>query len=109
MRVRDDQNWNLHSRPHLRIGYRLHNAILMRRSKAGNNAKRAAKLQLLEPASSEFNVTRNYLDWLTCLPWNVFSEENFELRRADEVLADPAWLRAFLQGEDWFDLHARTG
>ena len=26
-----------------------------------------AKLQLLEPASSEFNVTRNYLDWLTAL------------------------------------------
>jgi hypothetical protein len=42
-----------------------------------------AKLQLLEPASSEFNVTRNYLDWLTALPWGVFSEENFDLRRAD--------------------------
>ena len=47
-----------------------------------------AKLQLLEPASSEFNVTRNYLDWLTALPWNVFSEENFDLTRADAVLAE---------------------
>ena len=47
-----------------------------------------AKLQLLEPASSEFIVTRNYLDWLTALPWGVFSEENFDLTRADGVLAE---------------------
>lgn len=30
------------------------------------------KLQLLEASSSEFNVTRNYLDWLTALPWGEF-------------------------------------
>ena len=47
-----------------------------------------AKLSMLEPASSEFNVTRNYLDWLTALPWSVFSEENFDLQRADAVLAE---------------------
>jgi len=47
-----------------------------------------AKLQLLEPASSEFNVTRNYLDWLTSLPWGVFSEENYSLRHAEQVLSE---------------------
>merc|ERR550514_2404950 len=45
------------------------------------------KLQSLEPSSSEFNVTRNYLDWLTVLPWGVYSEEDFSLHRAEEVLA----------------------
>ncbi|MBN3585943.1 hypothetical protein JYB64_26480, partial [Algoriphagus aestuarii] len=30
------------------------------------------KLQLLEASSSEFNVTRNYLDWLTALPWGTY-------------------------------------
>lgn len=30
------------------------------------------KLQLLEASSSEFNVTRNYLDWLTALPWGNY-------------------------------------
>lgn len=30
------------------------------------------KLQLLEASSSEFNVTRNYLDWLTALPWGIY-------------------------------------
>jgi len=47
-----------------------------------------AKLQSLESTSSEFNVTRNYLDWLTALPWGVTSEENLDLARAEQVLED---------------------
>lgn len=31
-----------------------------------------AKLQGLEPGASEFNVSRNYLDWLTLIPWVKF-------------------------------------
>merc|ERR1719263_1437077 len=45
------------------------------------------KLQSLEPTSSEFNVTRSYLDWLTVLPWNTYSKEHFELARAETILA----------------------
>ncbi|XP_058834754.1 lon protease homolog, mitochondrial isoform X2 [Topomyia yanbarensis] len=44
------------------------------------------KLNFLESHSSEFNVTRNYLDWLTTLPWGVMSEENLDIDRATEVL-----------------------
>ncbi|KAJ9538102.1 hypothetical protein OSB04_030835 [Centaurea solstitialis] len=44
------------------------------------------KLQLLEASSSEFNVTRNYLDWLTALPWGNYSDENFDVLRAQEIL-----------------------
>ncbi|KAK9130304.1 hypothetical protein Sjap_010791 [Stephania japonica] len=44
------------------------------------------KLQLLEASSSEFNVTRNYLDWLTALPWGNYSEENFDVHRAQTIL-----------------------
>ncbi len=32
------------------------------------------KLEALEKNSSEFNVTRNYLEWLTSLPWGVTSQ-----------------------------------
>ena len=46
-----------------------------------------AKLQSLESTSSEFNVTRNYLDWLTALPWGITSEENLNLARAEQVSA----------------------
>uniref|UniRef100_A0A674B0S7 Lon protease homolog, mitochondrial n=1 Tax=Salmo trutta TaxID=8032 RepID=A0A674B0S7_SALTR len=46
------------------------------------------KLSLLDNHSSEFNVTRNYLDWLTSMPWGTNSEENLELKRAKEVLEE---------------------
>lgn len=44
------------------------------------------KLAHLEPAASEFNVTRNYLDWLTQIPWGQRSAENFGIQHAMEVL-----------------------
>ncbi|KAI8840657.1 Lon protease C-terminal proteolytic domain-containing protein [Chytriomyces cf. hyalinus JEL632] len=44
------------------------------------------KLQNLEPSASEFNVTRNYLDWLTQIPWGTHSKENFDIKHAMEVL-----------------------
>ncbi|XP_061894907.1 lon protease homolog, mitochondrial [Entelurus aequoreus] len=46
------------------------------------------KLSLLDNHSSEFNVTRNYLDWLTSMPWGTNSEENLALDRAKEVLEE---------------------
>jgi ATP-dependent Lon protease len=44
------------------------------------------KLQLIEPSSPEYNVSRNYLDWLTILPWGKFSKDNYKLDRARKVL-----------------------
>lgn len=34
------------------------------------------------------SVTRNYLDWLTSIPWGKCSEENLELTRARAVLEE---------------------
>jgi Lon-like ATP-dependent protease len=34
------------------------------------------------------SVSRNYLDWLTLLPWGKHSEENLDLVRAEKVLND---------------------
>jgi len=44
------------------------------------------KLSTLEKNSSEFNVTRSYLDWLTGIPWGVLTEENFDITAARQVL-----------------------
>ncbi|XP_042388267.1 lon protease homolog, mitochondrial-like isoform X2 [Zingiber officinale] len=44
------------------------------------------KLQFLEASSSEFNVTRNYLDWLTSMPWGNYSAENFDVHHAQKIL-----------------------
>lgn len=34
------------------------------------------------------SVTRNYLDWLTNMPWGTYSKENLALDRAKEVLEE---------------------
>lgn len=44
------------------------------------------KLGVIEPVSPEFNVSRTYLDWLTSLPWGVYTPENFDLKRAAKIL-----------------------
>ena len=44
------------------------------------------KLKMIEPVSPEFNVTRNYLDWLTILPWGVFTDDNYDIARSERVL-----------------------
>merc|ERR1719253_2154451 len=45
-----------------------------------------SKLSTLEKNSSEFNVTRTYLEWLTKIPWGVSSVDDFNIRRAKKVL-----------------------
>ncbi len=44
------------------------------------------KLALLETGSPEYAVTRNYLDWLTQLPWGVHTQDSLDLERARKVL-----------------------
>jgi ATP-dependent Lon protease len=44
------------------------------------------KLRLLEPVSPEFNVTRTYLDWLTILPWGVFTKDTYDIKKAERIL-----------------------
>jgi len=44
------------------------------------------KFQLLEPSSPEYNVGRNYLDWLTILPWGKFSKDSYDIDHARKLL-----------------------
>lgn len=44
------------------------------------------KLQVLEQGSPEYGVTRNYLDWLTQVPWGIHSEDHFDLAKARQIL-----------------------
>jgi len=44
------------------------------------------KLKVLEPHSAEYGVSRNYLDWLTSLPWGLFSEDNYDIHKAKKIL-----------------------
>jgi len=46
------------------------------------------KFSLMEPNSAEFTVTRNYLDVIAALPWNDPAPEEFELKKAQEILEE---------------------
>jgi Lon-like ATP-dependent protease len=45
-----------------------------------------SKLQHLRPASQEFNLTQNYLDWLSVVPWGQTSQDTYDLDRAQNIL-----------------------
>jgi ATP-dependent Lon protease len=44
------------------------------------------KLSILETGSPEYAVTRNYLDWLTALPWGRHTRDALNLNRARQIL-----------------------
>jgi ATP-dependent Lon protease len=46
------------------------------------------KLSVLEVQSAEYPVVRNYVDWLTTVPWGVFSEETQDLSLAEKILEE---------------------
>src|SRR5262249_42965971 len=49
-------------------------------------AEEMDKFQILEPMSPEYIVTRNYLDWLTILPWGKYSKDRFSISTARTIL-----------------------
>jgi ATP-dependent Lon protease len=48
--------------------------------------KEIKKLQRMNPQVAEYSIQRNYLDLVLELPWNEFSRDNFNLKRAKRVL-----------------------
>lgn len=50
--------------------------------------KEFRKLKMMSPMSAEATVVRNYIDWILTLPWGEYTEDNWDLDRADEVLKE---------------------
>ena len=48
--------------------------------------KELSKLQRMNPQVAEYSIQRNYLDLYLELPWNDFSKDNFDLKRAQKIL-----------------------
>ena len=48
--------------------------------------KELAKLERMNPQVAEYSVQRNYLDLYLDLPWNTFSEDSFDLNKAQTIL-----------------------
>ena len=48
--------------------------------------KEIGKLQRMNPQVAEYSIQRNYLDLYLDLPWNYFSVDNLDLKRAQKIL-----------------------
>jgi ATP-dependent Lon protease len=46
------------------------------------------KLKMMSPMSAEATVVRNYIDWLTCLPWAEYTQDRNDIKVAEEVLEE---------------------
>ena len=48
--------------------------------------KELSKLQRTNPNSPDYGIQHNYLEVLLELPWNEYSKDNFDLKRAQKIL-----------------------
>ncbi len=48
--------------------------------------KEIKKLKSMSPMSAESAVVRNYIDWMTNLPWNEYTEDDNSVKHAKSVL-----------------------
>src|SRR6056297_2656588 len=48
--------------------------------------KELKKMHRLNPATGEYSVQLNYLQTLLDIPWNEFTKDNFDLKRAQKIL-----------------------
>ncbi|GAL72601.1 ATP-dependent protease La type I [Jejuia pallidilutea] len=48
--------------------------------------KEIGKLQRMNPQVAEYSIQRNYLELFLDLPWNEFSKDKFDLKRAKKIL-----------------------
>ncbi|OAB78154.1 endopeptidase La [Cochleicola gelatinilyticus] len=48
--------------------------------------KELTKLQRMNPQVAEFSIQKNYLDLMLELPWDTFSNDKFDLKRARKIL-----------------------
>ncbi|MFC6877522.1 endopeptidase La [Flavobacterium myungsuense] len=48
--------------------------------------KELSKMQRMNPQAPDFGIQRNYLDLFLELPWNEYSKDNFDLKRAQKIL-----------------------
>ena len=48
--------------------------------------KEIERLSRMNPASPDYAVTRNYIDWILELPWLEYSEDHLDLQEAQRIL-----------------------
>lgn len=50
--------------------------------------KELDRLRMMPPAAAEYSVVRTYIDWLLALPWQEYTEDKLDIRRARKILEE---------------------
>ncbi|MCP4726198.1 MAG: endopeptidase La [bacterium] len=63
----------------------------IKKAKMPKDAKEAAEKELdrlknMNPASAEYTVSINYLDWMVSLPWVVSTKDTMDIKKAQKIL-----------------------
>ncbi|HFB61611.1 MAG TPA: endopeptidase La [Bacteroidetes bacterium] len=53
---------------------------------AENFSEELSRLQRMNPNAAEYSIQMNYLEFLVDLPWNEFTRDNLDLKRAQRIL-----------------------
>ncbi|MDZ7797672.1 MAG: endopeptidase La [Candidatus Marinimicrobia bacterium] len=48
--------------------------------------KEIERLSMMSPFSSEYTVSKTYIDWMLDLPWGIFTDDNLDINRAAKIL-----------------------
>lgn len=48
--------------------------------------KEIEKLEMMNSMMPDYNVSRTYVDWILELPWNEYSKDNLDIKRAEKIL-----------------------
>ena len=48
--------------------------------------KEIKRLKKIQPSSAEGGVIRTYVEWILSLPWNKYSRDNKDIKKAEEIL-----------------------
>jgi len=48
--------------------------------------KEMERLEMIPQASAEYNVAHTYIDWLLSVPWNNFTTDQLDLKKATKIL-----------------------
>jgi ATP-dependent Lon protease len=48
--------------------------------------KEIERLSMMSPYSSEYTVSKSYIDWMLELPWGIFTEDSLDISRAAGIL-----------------------
>ncbi|MDX9777664.1 MAG: endopeptidase La [bacterium] len=74
--------------PEIRDLYKLAKKIALTEEARTAVTKEIERLSMMSPYSSEYTVSKSYIDWMLELPWGRYTDDNLDVERASAILEE---------------------